>query len=108
MNLNLVKQLQSLKEEDLFPNLSKKEVKGRATQREQERKRRRQEILSGASKMTVPEALEVFSVQPVNIDVVPEGAKYAIVDLDNPNSIDFYTEEDFIARATRMLGMSEE
>lgn len=103
-----IKLIQKLQEEDLFPNLSKKEVKGRAAQREQEKKRRRQEILSGASKMTISEALEIFSEHPINIEEIPEGRKYALVHLDDPTDISFHSEEGLIARATRMLEMSEE
>ena len=98
-----IKLIQKLQEEDLFPNLSKKEVKSRETQREQERAKRRQEILSGTSKMTLPEALELLSDHDIYIHDVPAGANYALMFPDDPTELSFYSTNDLIELAISML-----
>ena len=97
-----IKLIQKLQEEDLFPSLSKKEVKSRETQREQERKRRRREILSGA-KMTLPEALELLSDHDIYIHDVPAGTNYALMFPDDPTELSFYSTNDLIELAISML-----
>ena len=100
MEDKLIRQLQ---EEDLFPEATSEELKARKQKKEQ----RKQEILSGASSMTLPEALEILSEYAFNIEEIPRRAKYTLMDLDSPDEIQFCTVKDLIWRATTALKKEE-